>query len=253
MPEACRNSPADQGMLRAGLIPVGEVVPMRRWVELKRLLALVVTVVFVLVSLAVPAFAAKGFSGSKSGGFSSGSRSFSAPKASTPSPSRSFSAPKPSTGSSSSSGSSRSFSSPAPAPSTSTDSKGYTTPSSPSYSSGSRSYSGESRSYSSERSSASNPSSSSTAAPKTPPPNYDTGRTSYPSRPPVVIIGPSTYDPGYWHDWYWGRPWWWRMWHRPVYYGGSSWGISWVSVVGGLVVAWVGFSILSAYISRRRR
>ena len=71
----------------------------------------------------------------------------------------------------------------------------------------------------------------------------------------MVIYGPSTYDPWYWHDYYYGRPWYWRMWHRPMYYGGSSgWAINWlpVIIVGGIGL-WVLLGVISAYSTRRRR
>ncbi|HYF80852.1 MAG TPA: hypothetical protein VD973_27385, partial [Symbiobacteriaceae bacterium] len=75
---------------------------MRPWSWVRRVIALLVTVVFVLGIAAAPAFAAK-------------SRSFSSPKISTPSKSRSFSTPKPST----------------PAPSRSYSTPKTTTPSTP--------------------------------------------------------------------------------------------------------------------------
>lgn len=222
---------------------------MRPWAGLKRLLALVVTVIFAVGVLATPVFAkSRSFSGGRSSSFGSGSRSFSSPKTSTPSaPSRSFSTPKSPT-TTPSTPSTRSFSSPS-TPGYSSSSKNYSTPNSQNYSSGSRNYSSESRSYSSQRSAAPAPG----TATSTPSPSYDTGRTKYPSRPPVVVVGPSTYDPWYWHDWYYGRPWYWRVWHRPVYYGSAGWAISWVTVVAFGIGTWFMLGIISAMLAKRRR
>lgn len=222
---------------------------MRPWAWVRRILALVVTLVFVLGVAVAPAFAGKGsrsFSSPSRSTSSGGSRSFSSPKTTTPSaPSRSFSSPKTTTPSSPS----RSFTSPPP-PSTSSPSPSYSSPDR-SFSSGDRSYSGEDRSFSSQR-------------PVSPPsipffgskpaPTYDTSRTSYPSLPPIVVYGPSTYDPPYWHDWYYTRPWYWRMWHRPVYYGDSGgWGTNWLSILLVGFGIWVLLGVISAKTSRRRR
>jgi hypothetical protein len=72
--------------------------------------------------------------------------------------------------------------------------------------------------------------------------------------PPVIIMGPSPYDPWYWHDWYWSRPWYWRIWHRPVYYGDTGgWAISWVTVVFFALGIWVLLGIISAMLAKRRK
>lgn len=219
---------------------------MHPWARIRRLLALAVTVLFMLATLVSPVLAgSRGFSVPRSSSFRSSSRSFSTPKVSTPSsPSRSFSTPKASIGSSPS----RAYSSPSPTPSST--SKGYSTPASPSYSSGSRSYSSDSRSYSSQRSTTPT---AATQTPKPVSPSYDVGRTRYPSFPPVVVIGPSPYDPSYWHDYYYSRPWWWRTWHRPVYYSNTGFAISWVAVVGSVIGIWFLLGIISAVVSKRRR
>jgi hypothetical protein len=217
---------------------------MRPWAAARRLLALAVTLVFMLGVLAMPALAA----GSK--GFSSGSRSFSSPKSSAPS--RSYSAPKPSTPApkpstpSAKPAPSRSFSSPPPS-GTTTPGRSYSSPPQ-NYSSGDRSYSTPDRSFSTERPSTPGPGT-------TPPPVYDRGTTRYPTRPPVVIYAPTPYPPVYWHDYYYGQPWYWRMWHRPVYYGtdGGGWGISWLSVVGFGIGIWILLGFVSAIMAKRRR
>lgn len=235
---------------------------MRTGAGLRRLLALAVSVLFLLSLIATPVLAAsRSFSAPRTGGFSSGTRSFSAPKVTTPqAPSRSYTTPKPST-STPKAPTTRSYSSPT-SPSYSGTSRGYTAPTSPSFSSFNRSFSSWMRSFTTQRPTtppASSTSPGTTVNPSTPIPvptttsSYDTGRTRYPNMPPVVIVGSSPFDPWYWHDWYWGRPWWWRIWHRPVYYGDGSWAISMVTVVAVGFCAWVMLGVLSATVFRRRR
>lgn len=220
---------------------------MRSWAWVRRATALLVTVVFALGVLVAPVYAkSKSFSGGTRRSYSSGGRSFSSPKPSgvpkstTP---RSFSSPSKS----STTTPKRSFSS--PSPSYSNPSKSYSTPTSPSYSGGDRSFSGGGRSFSGTKSWP-----SVTSGEKmTPVPTYDKTKTKHPTKPPVIITGPSTYEPGHWHDWYWGRPWYWRMWHRPVYHGDGRWGISWLTVIAVGVGIWMLLGVISAYSSRRRR
>jgi hypothetical protein len=85
-----------------------------------------------------------------------------------------------------------------------------------------------------------------------PTPTYDRGRTYYPSRPPVVIIGSSPYDDYYWHNYYWGRPWYWRVWHSPTYVNGH-WQINWVPLVLGAIGLWILIAVIVSRIQRRRR
>lgn len=242
---------------------------MRPWNRVRRLVALLMSVIFLVGVLAVPAEAkSRSFSSSRSTSSfkSSGSRSFSTPKVkSTPStPSRSFSTPKPSTTPAPSRSVTTPKSTTTPSPSYSSPSAGnsYSSSTSPSYSSGSRSYSSESRSFSSQRSIwpfGNSSSSSSTGAPKvtevpsTPQTSYDRGQTKHPSMPPVVVYGDSPFGGTYWHDYYWGQPLWWRMFHRPVYYSGTGFAVSWVAMVGALVLLWILLGVLSAMTSRRRR
>jgi uncharacterized membrane protein len=88
----------------------------------------------------------------------------------------------------------------------------------------------------------------------TPPPaTYDTGRTRYPTMPPVVVVGPTVFDPTYYHDYYYGRPWYWRIWHRPYYTASGGWGVSWTAVIVGLVVLWILLGLLSSILAKRRR
>jgi hypothetical protein len=78
------------------------------------------------------------------------------------------------------------------------------------------------------------------------------GKTTYSTRPPVVIIGSSPYDYPYWHDRYWGSPWYWRVWHSPTYSNGY-WAINWVPIVVGGVLAWILVAVIYSNIQRRRR
>lgn len=219
---------------------------MGRQPVLHRLLALAVTVLLLLGTLAAPALAAsRSFSSSSTKGFSSGSRSFSAPKVSTPSTTRSFSSPTPRA---SSSTTPRSLSQPK-APSYSTPSPSYSTPTSPSYSSGSRSYSSESRSYSSQRPTAPR----TTGTTSTPPITYDPSTTNFPNSPPVVVYPGSPFDPTYWHDYYWGQSWWWRLLFRPAVDVSGGFGPSLYSILGGGVGVWILAGIISSLVFRRRR
>lgn len=224
---------------------------MRTWAWVRKVLTLVLVVLFAMGVMAGPALA-------KGSSFSSGSRSFSAPKPSTSSgSSRSFSSPKPSTSTPSApSKSSPSYSS--PSKTYSSPSKSYSSPSSPSYSSGDRSYSSPNRSFSipkpsifGSKSSGNSSTGSSTA--QQPQPTYDPSTTRYPTRPPVIIYGSSPYDSTYWHDYYYGMPWYWRLLHRPVYSTVSGWAWSWVPVVAAGLGLWILLGILSSAIARRRR
>lgn len=88
----------------------------------------------------------------------------------------------------------------------------------------------------------------------TPPPViYDIGRTRYPTMPPVVIVGPTVFDPTYYHDYYYGQPWYWRIWHRPYYTASGGWGVSWTAVIVGLVALWILLGLLSSILAKRRR
>jgi hypothetical protein len=220
---------------------------MRPWSWVRRILALLVTVVFVLGITVAPAAAAKSrsFSSPKIG-TSSKSRSFSTPKPSTPAPSRSYSTPKTTTPSTPP----KSYSSPAPSTKA---------PTTPGYSSTPQGYSSSDRSYSTPGGSYTSPAPSRSIfgtpkTPTTPPPSYDVGKSNYPTRPPVIIYAPTPgFDPWYWHNDYWGRPWYWRMWHRPYYYS-SGWGINyWPFVIAGGIGIWILLAVIASYSSRRRR
>lgn len=228
-------------MTPLALEDVINVQQQRPW--LQRLLALAVAFLF-LISVGVsPAEAAKkGFSGGRSSGFSSGGRSFSSTPKSTPKPSapKSTPAPKPST--STPSTGSKSFSSPKPSTGSSSSSGGYSSTDTKSYSSGDRSFSSSGNPFSSTKS----------TKPIAPPPSYDLGKTTYPSRPPVVIVGSSPYDTYYWHNYYWGRPWYWRVWHSPTYNNGS-WAINWVPFVLGAIGLWILAAMIISRNQRRRR
>jgi len=82
---------------------------------------------------------------------------------------------------------------------------------------------------------------------------YDPETTRYPSMPPVVVIGPTVFDPTYYHDYYYGMPWYWRIWHRPQYSASGGWALSWLSITAALVVVWVLLGVLSSMNARRRR
>lgn len=71
--------------------------------------------------------------------------------------------------------------------------------------------------------------------------------------PPVVVMGPTVFDPWYYHDYYYGMPWYWRMWHRPYYTASGGWGLSWVAIVVGLLAIWIVLGILASIIAKRRR
>lgn len=76
---------------------------------------------------------------------------------------------------------------------------------------------------------------------------YDVGRSRYPDRPPVVVIGTPPLDPWVYQDMYWGMPWWLRMWYRPVYtyygpwYHGFAFGPAAYAAasIGVVVAAWL--------------
>lgn len=200
----------------------------RRWQRVWAAL-LVVLAVFLWV---LPAAAR---SRSFGGGFSSGSRGFASAGRSfssrPPAPSRSFSAPRPSpappVGRSSPefSAPARSFSSAGPSFSTRRSD----------FSTGDRGFSSGRRDFRTPAPPPLRPGTTGTVtAGGRPYPyradsegrpviQYDVGRSRYPDRPPVVVVGTPPLDPWVYQDMYWGMPWWQRIWFRPVYSYYSPW------------------------------
>lgn len=203
---------------------------------LTALLAVLLVLVWALPALAASrSFSSRGFS-SGSRGFGSVTRSFSSRP---PAPSRSFSSRPPS---GFFGGGSRTFPSPAAGPTVQTPGRSFSSPGR-SFSTGPRSFStrrfdfstGE-RGLSTQRRDfrsplpggmapgttgtvtiGGNPYRYRTNSEGRPVIEYDVGRSRYPDRPPVVVIGTPPLDPWVYQDMYWGMPWWLRMWYRPVY------------------------------------
>lgn len=69
----------------------------------------------------------------------------------------------------------------------------------------------------------------------------------------MVVIGPTIYDPWYYHDYYYSMPWYWRVWHRPYYTASGGWAISWVAIAVGLLGVWILLGVLSSILAKRRR